>query len=77
MPTVIEAILDDVVETKTASNGPPFAATFDYATEIVKRDAAAAKWKTMDEAARSPHKDKLENFFVHEGVADLKSHEGL
>ncbi|UDF37060.1 UNVERIFIED_ORG: YaaC family protein [Shinella sp. XGS7] len=77
MPTVIETILDDVVEAKTASNGPPFAATFDYAQEIAKRDAAAAKWKTMDEPARLPHKGKLENFFVHEGVADLKSNEGL
>ena len=44
---MIEAILDDDVEVKSASNGPPFAATLNYAEEMGKREAAIAKWRSM------------------------------
>lgn len=74
---MIETILDDEVEIKSVSNGPPFAAALDYAEEIAKRDAAVAKWKMMDAPARALHKDQLERYLTHEGVADLKSEIGV
>lgn len=77
MSTAIESILSESTEVKSASNIPPFALTFDYADTISKQTAAVDKWKTMNEAARLPFKDKLENFFLHEGLPNLKSTEGL
>lgn len=74
---MIEAILDDDIEVKSASNGPPFAATLNYAEEMAKREAATAKWKSMDVTERALHKNQLENFLTREGATNLKSDIGL
>lgn len=77
MPTTIETILNDAVDKKVSANNPPFAQAFDYAVELGKRDQAVKKWASLDAATQAQHKGQLDAFLLHEGVANLKSAEGL
>ncbi len=70
---MIEAILDDSVDSQSAANGPPFEVSIDYGVEIAKRAIAATKWKGLDPAAQKQFGNAFETFLVSEGVADLKS----
>jgi hypothetical protein len=70
---MIEAILDDSVESQQAQNNPPFESALDYADEVAKRDVVTEKWRDLPKSDKARFEGDFQNFLVAEGVPDFKS----
>ncbi|MDD5389959.1 MAG: YaaC family protein [Gallionellaceae bacterium] len=72
---MIEAILDDTVELQPVLDESPFDSAVDYAAEIKKRDDATRSWRSLASEEKAKYKDKIEDYLIGNGVADLKSND--
>ena len=70
---MIEAILNDAVDSHPMENESPFDSSIDYAAELKKREDFTRTWKTLSPEKQSEQKGEIKNYLITCGALDLRA----